>query len=267
MKKAPPQPRRAQPLPPEKIGLLVSQGSQVIARIRKSAGNMTAAERRVADFILYHPEEAAGMSMMEIARQAKSSDATVLRFVRTAGFEGFKTFKIALAAELFYPKEAIFETIRPLDNPTTLIQKTAAANMLVIKETAAALNPGALRKTIALIRRAKKIFICAVGTSIPMAFWLYDRLFRLGFPAVLLTDSHYFYTQAAIAGNRDAFFFVSRSGCPAELVKLIKIIAADSRGIQKILITCDAGSPLAAHADFILAGVSRETYPEIAGSC
>ncbi|MDR1894426.1 MAG: hypothetical protein LBQ61_07025, partial [Spirochaetales bacterium] len=39
------------------------------------------------------------------------------------------------------------------------------------------------------------------------------------------------------------------------------------RGIQKILITCDAGSPLAAHADFILAGVSRETYPEIAGSC
>jgi DNA-binding MurR/RpiR family transcriptional regulator len=194
------------------------------------------------------------------------SDATVLRFVRTAGFADFKTFKIALAAELLYPREAIFESVLPSDGPQTLIQKVAGANMQVIKDTLYTLDPGALQKAVRLIRRAQRIFVCAVGTSIPMAAWLCDRFFRLGLNALAISDPHYLYTQAAIAGEGDVFFFISRSGRPAELVKIIKVISKTRPELKKILLTCDGTSPLAKFADINLLGVSREIIPEIAGT-
>ena len=58
------------------------------------------AEKKIADFLIEHKAEAAGMTVGELARASQTSDATVSRFCRRCGFKGFQDLKLALTREL-----------------------------------------------------------------------------------------------------------------------------------------------------------------------
>jgi DNA-binding MurR/RpiR family transcriptional regulator len=99
-----------------------------------------------------------------------------------------------------------------------------------------------------------------------MAQWFYDRLFRLEYPITAIVDPIHMYTQAAIAKKDDLFFFISRSGYPVTVIKIMRILRKQHPDIKQLLSTCDASSPMAKISDVKLIGVSRERDPDIAGS-
>ena len=61
---------------------------------------MFQAEKKVADYILKHPEEVVELNIAELAKRSETSDATVIRMCRHVGYSGFYQMKISLASEL-----------------------------------------------------------------------------------------------------------------------------------------------------------------------
>ena len=62
--------------------------------------NLFAAERRIADYILAHAQEAANMTQAQLAAESGSSEATVSRFCKKLGYENYRVFQLSLARDV-----------------------------------------------------------------------------------------------------------------------------------------------------------------------
>ena len=54
----------------------------MLATINNALSRLSPAEQRVARWVLQHPREAAGATLARLAREAETSEPTVLRFCR-----------------------------------------------------------------------------------------------------------------------------------------------------------------------------------------
>lgn len=240
--------------------------SGALSKIRTHINTLSASERRVADYVVANRSEVVSMTMLEIAKESGVSDATVLRFVRSIGFDGFSSFKTALAAELMLPNEAVFESIDPKDTYEAVIEKVISSDIKLLQETLATLSPLQLQESVEAIIAARCIYIFAVASSEPMGVWLYDRLFRLGYSVFLITDTYRQLVQSSLAKPEDTFIIISRSGSPITLANAMRTIKQVAREAKIIAIVCDETSRIAQRCDYCLCGVSNEVRSDIAGS-
>ena len=58
---------------------------------------LTKSGRAVADYLLQHADEAQYLSISSLAKECNVAEATVFRFCRALGFEGYHEMRIALA--------------------------------------------------------------------------------------------------------------------------------------------------------------------------
>lgn len=76
----------------------------VVGAICSSYDSYFEAEKKIADCIIERKEEVVDMTVAELARASKTSDATVSRFCRRCGFKGFHHLKMSLAREVMEEK-------------------------------------------------------------------------------------------------------------------------------------------------------------------
>ena len=72
----------------------------IITKIRALYKELGPAEKRVADYILENTREIPTSAISELAKKCSCGDATLVRFSRRLGFDGFQGLKIRLATEL-----------------------------------------------------------------------------------------------------------------------------------------------------------------------
>jgi RpiR family transcriptional regulator, carbohydrate utilization regulator len=236
----------------------------VLSHIRAHFNALSTSERYVADFVTAHPEKVIHMSLMELAEASGVSDATALRFSRVIGFNGFNDLKLALVADNVKPIEAIFEEISDQDDLQVVIRKIFNANIQLLQDTLNVLDVDTIARAIQWIHSAENIYIFAVGTSAPLADMLYQRIFRLGYRVVSLTETYIATMQAAIVKQEDLAIFISRSGRPTTLCAIHELV--HSRGIRTIAITSDSSSPISSNSDLQITAVSREVRSDIYAS-
>ena len=234
--------------------------------IRAQINALSDSERRVAAFVTTHQAEAVTMSMLQVAHGAGVSDATVLRFARALGYDGFNGFKIALAAELLSPGEETFEVVEPTDSHERVISKVISTNVQTLQDTLQTLDAEQLRLSVDALHRAHRIYVFAAGTSLPVADWFYDRLFRLGLPVVAITDPYRQQVQAAICEAGDVVVSISRSGAPKHLAEALRTLHRTAPQVCRIAITSDPRSRVAELSDLRLIGAAREIRSDVASS-
>ena len=76
----------------------VVDGASATQAIRSLAPSLAPAERRVADAIVADPAAVVGMSIAELAERCDTSQATVVRFCKHVGFDGYPDLRLALAS-------------------------------------------------------------------------------------------------------------------------------------------------------------------------
>jgi DNA-binding MurR/RpiR family transcriptional regulator len=69
----------------------------ILDRIHAAYYQLTAAERKVADYVLQQYEQVQFMSITQLAEECGIAEATVSRFCRSLKLKGFNAFKIELA--------------------------------------------------------------------------------------------------------------------------------------------------------------------------
>jgi DNA-binding MurR/RpiR family transcriptional regulator len=204
--------------------------------------------QKIAKAILEDPERVVDVSIQQLAREISVSEASIVRFCRTLGLEGFSDLKMALlknAAPTQIP--SVFEEIDENDSMEAVARNVFVRNLNTLQIAMQRLDFGAVTAAAELLRNARKIVILGSAASASIAENFYIHLFRVGFPASVETDGEFMQVAAHMADEHTVFIAVSRGGRTKAVVNAFE--EARRRGAKTISITANDNTPLARASD------------------
>lgn len=175
------------------------QVKNVIQRLTQMMPFMSEKEKKLGEFILENKHEVLSMTLKEISAKGQASEATVIRFVRKLGCEGYADFKLALSADLSAStknekSDLILKTILPTDTPDTVLKKISAFAVTSIQSTVGTVDPKELNLAIQLVKQTHhghhRIYVSGMGASSTLAKQLVIKFMRLDIPVIYHEDAH-----------------------------------------------------------------------------
>lgn len=226
----------------------------VLIRMREMRGSLTPVGRRLADHILEDPGSIPDLSIKDLALRSGTSGAAVIRFCRSMGFDGYRSFIIGLSAAVGAMDEEgsdqQFQDIRPGDDMETIVHNISASNHRSIDDTLSVLDLASLEQAVELLLKAEKLIFCGLGASGLVCMDAQQKFMRINKTCMAHTDSHAQLMAAVLLGPQDAAVLVSNSGETVEVLDTLEVLR--SRGVPTIAITRYGRSTLAAEADIVL---------------
>ena len=232
----------------------------VIQKIRTHYSEMGPAEKKIADFVTGNINDIMATSISELAELCGCGDATVVRFSRRLGFEGYQALKIAIAGNLG-SASTISSEIEKSDSCYEIFSKRINDIAVALNNTQAVLDAEALEKAAKTIMNAKRIVVFGLGNSAAVASDAAHKFLRLGLNAQACTDNH---LQAIIASHIDrqsVAVAISHSGSSKDIVEALRL--SKIGGAATIAITNYGSSPIVEAADICLFTKSEETRHSI----
>jgi RpiR family carbohydrate utilization transcriptional regulator len=226
-------------------------------RIAQNRDALSAAERRVADWVLANPQQVVALPLARIAVAAGVSQPTVVRFCRSVGRKGFSDFKVRVAQDLASNAGLVHADVRYGDDATDILAKVMGSNIREMSSVQRNLDPRRVEQAVAVLSAADCIDFYGVGASGIVAEDAHNKFFRLGTPCVVYRDAPTLLQAAAIADERHAVIAVSKTGDSLPVVEAC--LQAGRNGARVIAVTSPM-SPLAAVAEIaILLDVREDT--------
>ena len=178
----------------------------------------TKTEQKIISYILENPSDFIRLSIGETARRLGSSEPTLSRFARHAGYKDFKGLKDAVSRCQEgddSPAGKMTSSISRLDRTT--LQGMLQYQQFCLEKTAAFLDPDRIDAAVDAILQAETIYIYAKGAAVSMAELLRFRLNRFGLRMVSLPagSSELFETMNFITG-RDLLILFGFQKLPRE---------------------------------------------------
>ncbi|MEC0328022.1 MurR/RpiR family transcriptional regulator [Paenibacillus macerans] len=232
----------------------------ILIKIRDMKEHLTPVERMVAEYIMANLEEIPHLSIKSLAKLSKTSDASVLRFCKTMGYNGYRSFIVSISAALGSmddEEKDQYTDIQPGDDLFTIIANISRNNMKSIEDTLSVLDRGEVARAVQALRESERIVFFGIGASGLVCRDGEQKFSRINKMCHSYTDGHSQLTAATLLGRGDAAIFVSNSGNTAEILETLEI--ARKNQATTIAITKYNKSELADKADILL-GIST---PEV----
>ena len=214
--------------------------------------------QQIAQFILNSPQESINLTITELALRTDVSEASISRFVRSLGYEGFHALKIRLAEDIVSPMLLVHEDLLPDDGPATAVQKAMTAGLRSLEDTVRILEIPVLEAAIKALCSARQIELFASGNSIPIAMDLNFRLTKIGLCSRFSVDPTLQEMYASLSSPDDIAIGISHTGSSIDTVHSLEL--AKQRGARTICITNHSDSPLTRHGDFCLFTATRISH-------
>ena len=232
----------------------------VLHNIRFSLEDMGPAEKKIASYILDHTGEMIECSITEFAARCGCGDATVVRFSRRLGLEGYGELKLRIAAELA-ASSSLSGEIEKSDSCFEIFRKRMADIGDSLRNTESVLDPEALESAARAVMEADRVVIFGLGNSAAIAQDAAHKLLRLGLAAQSFCDNH---MQAIVASHLkkgSVAIGISHSGASKDIVEALHLCRAC--GALTVCVTNHAASPIVDAADIVLYTKSEETKHSI----
>lgn len=175
------------------------QAVNVISSLESMMPFLSSKEKKLGEYILQHRQEILSLTLKDLSLQAAVSEATVIRFARRLGCEGYSDFKLSLSANLsanFYNENSdlILDKIVSSDTPDVVLKKLSAFVMTSIQSTVDIIDSQELDEAIRLIKETKesghKIYLSGLGASSTLVKQLQIKFMRLNIPVIYYEDVH-----------------------------------------------------------------------------
>jgi len=221
-------------------------------KLKRKQGELTQAQKKLAEYVLQNLEEVAFMSASVLGRKAGVSESTVVRFSQLLGYKGFPELKEAL-------REVVIERLDTSKRLSMYLEKGQEEHILFqsVKKDRAVLD--LLLETVSIrdfdnvietLENAKRIYIVSHRSAYAIGYYLAFYLHWLGFPAVLLKGKDFSYEVLTLGDKDDVVIGITFPRYSSETVELFSF-AAD-RGMKTVAITDDYLSPIASKASYVL---------------
>lgn len=208
----------------------------------------TKTEKKVIDGILnIPPEEIIYLSITDLAARLKVAEATLVRFCKKLGYNGFQDFKLHLSQEAM-------STERSMADCTT--QRIAMQMVDAINITSRSINYEECLRIASLMINSGKICAFGVGNSAITAMEISNVLARIGMMVTYTPDPHLQAMITSNLGENDTVILISVSGSTKDIIDVAEV--AKHNGVKIVVITCHDHSPIAKYADHILFSTRRE---------
>lgn len=227
--------------------------SSIEFKIKKYYNALTKSERQAADFILENIGNIHKLSIVDAAAGAGVSQPTIIRFLRTIGYKGYKEFKLAAVSETVPKSQSSplygFD-INKNDNIEDIPSKIIATSINKLENTLKALSVESYKEAVSAIKNAERVVIFYVENSVVTAYDLMTKLVYLGINCVVYDDYYLQSVSANSLGENDIAIAISYSGCSKNTVDVLK--TAGKKGAKSLVITNFEDSVISKYGDIVL---------------
>ena len=207
----------------------------MLSEINRILPDLSPSERRVAEWTVAHPKEAARATLAHVADECGTSEPTVIRFCRHVGLKGFRELGIRLTEALSSPTSYVHRDVQPSDTSSDAIAKVMDASIKSLIDMKASLSQMPVDEAVEALGKARQIAFAGLGASGHVASDAHHKFFRLGIPCSTLTDTPMILQFAAIAEPNDVLVLLSHTGRWPEFAQAARM--ATERGATVIAIT------------------------------
>ena len=236
-------------------------GQNLNDNIAMHYAQLTKSSRKIADYLAQHAEQAQYLSISALAKECDVAEATIFRFCRALGFEGYNELKIALAQTNASVgsglKYEVYGSVEPTDDLETLCARVYTSNMDSLVQTRSMLDLSAIKRAVDIIESSQRVYCLGQGGSLMVAMDVWSRFVMISDKFYNVQDSHLQMMTASLLNSRDVILFFSYSGATRDLADLLRITR--QQGTKVILVTRQADSPAARQADCVLLVGERES--------
>lgn len=240
--------------------------SGILERLETNLHLLRDSEAKIARWILDHPEAVLHLTVRDLAREAKASQAAVIRLCHTLQIDGYSTLKVWLTADLVRLERrssmSEYAELNPGASFPAQLQGFARATDDSIHGTLHHLDPHDLERVSQVLAGAERVLIFGVAASFVTTNDLAQKLIRLGYPVTWSHDTHMAAVSAALMGPHDVGIFISFSGTTREVLEIAQL--ARKRQAFVVAITqFRPKNPLSELADVVFHVAATEPMPRI----
>lgn len=225
----------------------------ILERIRSSYYQLTAAERKVANYVLSQHDQVQFMSITQLAEECGTAEATVSRFCRSLQLKGFNAFKIELAKCSVSGNTPQTSDTHTQQGRCAQVSRTAVE---AVQQTLELADPTQILKAVEMFEDAPHVMCIGAGGSMIMANECAHLFSTVSNKFFAVSDSHRQMSAVATMGYRDVIVLFSYSGATTSGLQALEL--AKEKGIRTVLITRFSKSPAAKLADVVLCCGSNE---------
>lgn len=230
--------------------------NELILKIEEQYADMRASEQKAADYVMKHMDRIPKMSLGKIASECNVSEPTVLRMVKTLGYQGLREFRTAVISALAVTKEEHQNpvlygySLNKEDKVQDIPRKVVTTTAKILEENLKNISIKTYENVIRAIKNARMIDIYSVENSNVIAKDLLTKLLYLGFQCRHMEDAYHQRIAASNLTRDDVAIGISYSGCSEDTIKAMK--AAKKSGATTIAITNFKDSVISKYADLLI---------------
>lgn len=206
-------------------GMSMNYEKSIVPMIEANYQNFTPGEKTIADFFVNNKEKL-NFSAQNIAKHLYTSEASLSRFSRKCGFNGYREF-IYRYQENFLEggKDASEETRNILDAYQELLTKAYSL-----------IDENQIKRIADIISGThQRVFVYGKGSSGIAGEELKMRFMRFGIDIECITDTHMLKMNAAVIRNQDLLIGISVSGLTEEVIQALE--SGKRKGATTVLIS------------------------------
>ena len=167
---------------------------------------LTKSEKRIADFMRQNQDEVAFLSAAEVAGQLDLSEATMVRFARTLGFDSYPALRTALQEKfrhLATHSARLRSRLDDLRQAGDIFDKLVASEIAFLTEALQTVDRNAMDAAVELLRTHQRVFVFGLGPSISLVDLLEIRLTRSARHVIPLRTSGKEILEPLLLMNKD----------------------------------------------------------------
>lgn len=231
----------------------------VQSRIHLLDNKLTDVEKRIAAYILAHPDEVINATAKEIGEQTQSSAPSVVRFIKKIGYSSVNEFKLSINSEKNEKRDQKYDDVNLADSFEVTKRKLCNNAILTLEETSEVLKQEQIKTIVHLLEEKEVLFVFGIGASSIIAEDIYQKWGRIGKIIFFEKDLHILTAMLSSHQANSAIWLVSNSGQTREVVKAAQI--AKKIDIPIIAQTMLGKNPLSKLADHLIqTSIPKEAF-------
>ena len=234
-----------------------------LVKIRAERDQMSAIERRIADFVLDNAQLLRDYSSQQLANALGVSQSSVVKFCQKLGFKGYPDLKYAIGDAIARADNGDAHETAPTDaDPDAALagdlwrRKTEAE-----EETRSINSAGTLGQVASALAGSARVFSIGLGEDDIHARAFALKLSLLGILTVHNFDTAHMTASVSAAGKGDVLLVFSEHGKQPALCQIAREFG--ERGGTVVTVTRHTSNPLRAYADIALLVSAHDERPHV----
>jgi DNA-binding MurR/RpiR family transcriptional regulator len=216
--------------------------------------HLTKSEKQIADYLRKNQEESAFLSAGEVAIRLELSEATLVRFARSLGFDSYPAMREVLQENFRHRvthSTRLRSRLDELRETGDIFERLVASEIDYMTQSLESVNRVALHQAVELIKSRKRIFIFGVGPSVSLVELMKIRLERFGRQIIPLTTAGREFLEPLLSMTENNLLFVI---CFFDVTPALQLVLDYARDVHcpVIMLTDTLGSIIGDKADVVL---------------